>query len=81
MVKVVQLEKTCSACPAQWEGRDDQGQYVYIRYRWGHLRVEVNRVEIFGEVLGDNFDGSLDYEALKQVLKEIVDFSVYEAQN
>lgn len=35
--KIVQLAKTCDACPAQWEGKLEDGRFVYIRYRHGYL--------------------------------------------
>jgi hypothetical protein len=38
---LVELEQTCNACPAQWEGRTHDGKHVYIRYRWGWLCVGV----------------------------------------
>ena len=50
---------TCEACPSQWEGITDDGQEVYIRYRWGHLSVRVNGAEIFSRQIGDGFDGVL----------------------
>lgn len=36
---VTELTKTCDACPAQWEGRTEDGGWVYVRFRWGGLRV------------------------------------------
>lgn len=33
------LKQTCSACPAQWEATNEQGQRVYIRYRFDTLTV------------------------------------------
>lgn len=41
IAKVVSLTQTCSACPSQWEGRTDDDRPVYIRYRWGHLGIEI----------------------------------------
>lgn len=32
---VVTLEKTCTACPAQWEGKLKDGRALYARYRAG----------------------------------------------
>lgn len=40
-VRIVALERTCLACPAQWEGESDTGAAVYIRFREGRLRVHV----------------------------------------
>ncbi|WP_028058300.1 hypothetical protein [Candidatus Solirubrobacter pratensis] len=40
-VEITDLEQTCWACPSQWEGKLADGRHVYIRYRWGFLRVTV----------------------------------------
>jgi hypothetical protein len=39
-LKVATLEKTCEACPSQWEGVGANGEDIYIRYRWGTLWLE-----------------------------------------
>ena len=36
-IKLKSLEKTCFACPSQWEGQLENGEYIYIRYRYGSL--------------------------------------------
>lgn len=38
-MRVVEVTKTCEACPAQWEGVTDDGRSVYVRYRHGYLLV------------------------------------------
>lgn len=69
-IKLVELERTCCACPSQWEGRTENNKPVYVRYRWGYLSVRVGQKgddiesavcgkEVFGEQLGDGFNGSL----------------------
>ena len=65
-MRIVQLEKTCGACPSQWEGKLDNGEYLYVRYRWGSLQVGIG-TSIGDAVsnsthlvqLGDGLDGSL----------------------
>lgn len=37
LAKVVQ---TCSACPSQWDAWTTDGQYLYMRYRFGVGTVE-----------------------------------------
>ena len=32
---ITKIIETCSACPAQWSARTDDGRYVYIRYHSG----------------------------------------------
>lgn len=71
-ITVVALRLTCGACPTQWEGRTDDGRHVYVRYRWGTLRVGVGAsIEeavadhaTFSRTLGDGLDGRLSYPAL-----------------
>ena len=71
-MNVVELAKTCSACPSQWTGRTDDGKWVYVRYRWGWLSVSVgegddvyaavNGDEVFEKQCGEEFDGEMSLE-------------------
>jgi hypothetical protein len=46
-MKLTRLERTCIACPSQWEGETEGGrEEVYVRYRHGSLSVEVGDPEI-----------------------------------
>jgi hypothetical protein len=72
MVIVNELEKTCDACPSQWEGKTIDGRHVYVRYRWGWLQVGFGPSldaavddDTIGKQLGDSFDGFLDLDGLK----------------
>lgn len=38
-MKLTELTMTCGACPAQWEGKLEDGRHVYARYRHGWLEV------------------------------------------
>ena len=40
MIELVRLVQTCTACPSQWDAWDKDGNYIYIRYRYGNLTVE-----------------------------------------
>ena len=51
-MKFKTLVKTCSACPSQWEGQLEDGRYVYIRFRWGHLSVRASAESIDEAVTG-----------------------------
>lgn len=69
MLIVKKVYRTCTACPAQWEGILEDGQAIYVRYRWGFLSVRVPGVEgqeVFGETLGDFLHGFMTYETLKE---------------
>ena len=32
--KVSYITRTCTACPSQWRGCGENGEGIYIRYRW-----------------------------------------------
>jgi len=75
-VKVIELRNTCVACPAQWEGRTEDGKWVYVRYRWGWLSVCVGEGkdvsaairgdEVFGKDCGAALDGDMTFQELVQ---------------
>jgi hypothetical protein len=73
MFKVASLTKTCDACPAQWEGRTDKGEDVYIRYRWGSLRVDVSGATVLLLNSGDAFAGWMEFEELQQLSSPVLD--------
>lgn len=70
MVPTLQsLEKTCTACPAQWEGELSDGTFVYIRYRYGVLSIGFGQTpdEAAGDrrfewELGDGLDGWMEWD-------------------
>lgn len=85
-MKSIKLKKTCIACPAQWEGTLDDGRMIYIRYRWGHLTVNVSLKPttnigdaldgptVFDEHPGeDSLDGSLETEEMLHLLKDTLE--------
>ena len=61
------FKKTCSACPEQYDVYEDDKKVAYIRYRWGHLRVNPVTSEgnidfntiIYEQSIGDSLDGEL----------------------
>lgn len=78
-MKIVQeLEQTCSACPAQWEGTTRDGERVYVRYRWGWLQVGFGKTlddaiddDTISKQIGDSYDGVMDYGQLKEAVPEV----------
>ena len=78
MITIVKMIDICGGCPSQWDGWDEDGAYLYFRYRWGYLRVDThdsdNRATtIFGKQIGDDMDGFMSYESLKVHLKELLE--------
>lgn len=73
---VTELRRTCLACPSQWEGEIGERGSIYIRYRWGLLRVWMSGEAeawrsgrlVFEENIGGPWDGSLGNEEMKAQL-------------
>lgn len=76
MIVITSIDKTCTACPSQWDGYDDDGNYYYFRLRHGRFSVEQNDEEIYRSN-PDGFDGVMDFEELKH---EVKDFMLFECQ-
>ena len=91
-LKVVKLEKTCRACPAQWEGKLEDGRMIYIRYRWGRLSIRVSKgaksdireairgEEILGIEHGDDLDGTMDFQTLVNLSAGIINYGEIKAE-
>lgn len=66
------IKRTSEACPAQWEGTTTDGCGVYIRYRWGRLRCEVDGDVIYHQIIGDGYDGDLENQKMAYELAEVL---------
>lgn len=78
MIRVVSVRRTCLACPSQFEGTTDKGEFVYARYRGAQMRVDVapdelswntdghNKFTVYAESFGEPFDGYITFEELKE---------------
>lgn len=67
MITLVKLVQTCAAYPSQWDGWDAEGNYYYIRYRYGILTVEKGDSEyetIVHMKCGDTMDGVMTVEEM-----------------
>lgn len=83
---VVALEKTSTACPAQWEGMLEDGRALYARYRGGLLRVGIGKnvegahtnsfpkAALYCEHIGDGLDGFMSFEELRTHLYGLLEF-------
>jgi hypothetical protein len=40
-MRIVKAIQTCGACPSQWDAWDENGNYVYLRYRHGYGYAKV----------------------------------------
>lgn len=66
-IRLVKIEQTCTACPSQWDAWDEDGEYYYIRYRWGYLYVckgEVMGPFVWEGSIGDGLDGFMTTEEM-----------------
>lgn len=77
MIQITKMVETCGGCPSQWDGWTEEGKYYYFRFRWGYLRVDEHDPDgrsstIFGEQIGDEFDGIMSYAALQEHLRGTV---------
>ena len=83
---VIELSQTCSACPSQWEGKCEDGRFLYIQYRNGWFRAEIYPKESdFGKgwdkaklllklQKGPKYDGYMTKKEMKELLKDKVNF-------
>lgn len=84
--KVKYCERTCDLCPSQWNIFTEDDKYIYVRYRWGNLQVDVaNSVEdwekdnyepILEQQIGDEYDGHMTIDELKNITENIIDWNL-----
>ena len=81
MIRVTELRQTCNMCPSQWEGRTDDGQYIYVRYRHGYLSVSVGPTvdaAVCGSVVfeydTEDGNGYMTESELRDLTKGVVEF-------
>lgn len=71
-ITVTDLDKTCSALPAQWEGRTAHGDTIYFRYRGGFFSIALwadddgaGWTDIYADQCGDFLDGYMTFDELR----------------
>lgn len=69
MEEVKKLTLTCEACPSQWEGETVSGKKIYIRYRHGILRYELDGEIRYGIDHGHIYDGFMTDEEMIKLLE------------
>jgi len=77
-IKIVRAERTCFACPSQWDMWDDQGNYIYVRFRHGYLTVsyDVGGEMIFESEAGEYADdGFMTEPQLIDITAKHLDFT------
>lgn len=72
-ITIVRAVQTCYACPSQWSAWDEEGNYYYLRYRFGFGTVNtrdggtVGAGNIASFEHGDPLDGSIELEEFAQL--------------
>jgi hypothetical protein len=72
-IVLVRVHQTCMACPSQWDAWDANGQYYYLRYRYGRGTVETASSEqdylengptvlVTEFIRGDQLDGEISLD-------------------
>ena len=78
------IKQTCSACPSQWEVKLRDGRMVYVRYRYGGLKMVLSARPtddvcdalygkiIYQEAIGDYLDGYMTTEEMLPYLEKAI---------
>ena len=83
MIEIVSARMALCACPTIWIGKTADGHTIYCRYRWDHLSVRLSTqpnpefegaggASIAELKYGEPFDGSLDFEELRNITSELI---------
>ena len=74
-MKVSRIAQTCPACPSQWEGKGENGEDIYIRYRWGVLELDIDGETVYFIQHGGEYSGVLGTDEMEKLLSDYLDFS------
>lgn len=82
MIKLKSIEIAGGICPYQLEGTTDDGQYFYLRYRYGTISYKVYSGRRYSsswsydfvKKIGDDLDGAINSELAMETLKGLVEF-------
>ena len=88
MILINDLKQTCSACPSQWEFTTFENRPVYVRYRWGYLRISIGEsngpiedavigVCIFGDQIGHGMDGTISWKEVENQLSKLTKNKIF----
>ena len=88
MITVVSAYFELHVCPTVIFGKTSDGSTIFARYRWGHLSIRIeppNKSDsesgwIYSEQIGDEYDGCLDYDTLREITREMIEWPEEPAQ-
>lgn len=75
---MLELVRTCEACPEQYDVYENNKLVAYIRLRWGHLTVNLydgNQISdyiLYEKTYSDKFKGIFDNEDERQKELDII---------
>jgi hypothetical protein len=73
MYNIATIKQTCYACPSQWEGKTEDGKDIYIRFRWGTLRLDIDGKTIISMEIGeDEWNGLINLGDVLYYLKNYI---------
>ena len=67
-MKLFNLRKTVACCPNVWEGKDGNGNEVYIRYRGNELSINWTFTDI-------PYSGAINERELQEKMAGLVEFN------
>lgn len=67
-IKLKSLRFECGGCPTSYSGITNKNENFYCRLRHGHMRFELNDIEIF-DAYPKNMDGVCDWNDFKRYAK------------
>ncbi len=77
-IKVKSLANLGTACPSQWEGEAEDGREVFVRFRWGKIRVYLDDEVVFEKQITDGADGFMTDPQMEKALDGVLVFPVGE---
>lgn len=76
----LRFEKTCDACPEQYDVFDGDKMVGYVRLRWGHLSVtcpDVGGDVVYEATIGtDGWDGCFEDEAQRMLHMKLAEAAI-----
>jgi hypothetical protein len=80
-LRVRKLVHVSGCHPAQWEGRTEHGDYIFVRYRYGRLWIGIAPdyrrtppTTVLETGYGDLSDGYLSFRSLRTRTKGVVEW-------
>lgn len=82
MNRVAEVNRTCFACPSQWNVKLDDDRWLYVRYRSGWFSVtdwitvdgEMGE-DLYGSQVGGGLDGFMEDEVMMYWLDKALEES------